>query len=125
MASVRDTTSGDKDWSFRRTSGGELRRGYSTTTSSLFTRPFSPTAELATVATSTPKHLPAVRLLTDILAELRQLTDKVAVDEEIQSQINDWRFAAMVIDRLCLVAFTLFTVISTFAILFSGPHVIA
>ena len=56
-----------------------------------------------------------------ILEELRQLTGKVERDEVKQDQVNDWRFAAMVVDRLCLVAFTTFTVVSTFTILLSAP----
>jgi len=61
------------------------------------------------------------RLLSSILEELRQLTGKVERDEVKQEQVNDWRFAAMVVDRLCLVAFTTFTVVSTFTILLSAP----
>jgi len=61
------------------------------------------------------------RLLSNILDELRQLTGKVDRDEARQDEVNDWRFAAMVVDRLCLCAFTIFTVVSTFAILLSAP----
>ncbi|VDN59065.1 unnamed protein product [Dracunculus medinensis] len=38
---------------------------------------------------------------------------------------NDWKFAAMVVDRMCLFTFTLFIVISTCAIMFSSPHLVA
>jgi nicotinic acetylcholine receptor len=31
--------------------------------------------------------------------------------------IGDWKFAAMVIDRFCLITFTAFTVITTIAVL--------
>jgi len=61
------------------------------------------------------------RLLSSILEELRQLTGKVERDEMKQDEVNDWRFAAMVVDRLCLIAFTTFTVVSTFTILLSAP----
>lgn len=37
---------------------------------------------------------------------------------------KDWKFAAMVVDRLCLIIFTLFTIISTVAVLFSAPNFI-
>ena len=60
-------------------------------------------------------------LLSNILDELRELTGKVERDEAKQDKINDWRFAAMVVDRLCLCAFTIFTVVSTFTILLSAP----
>jgi hypothetical protein len=139
IASVFDSTSGDKDWCQRcsRMSGSVsgsgvgsgsdgLKRVLSTTSNS-FSRPFSAAADVTSIApvttSSQPNH--AVRLLKDILSELRQLTDKVTLDDEIQTEINEWRFAAMVVDRLCLCAFTIFTVISTFATLFTAPHVIA
>ena len=63
--------------------------------------------------------------LRDILKELRYMTEKMRKDNDFQEQCNDWKFAAMVIDRLCLWVFTIFTIVSTFAILFSAPHVIA
>lgn len=37
---------------------------------------------------------------------------------------NDWKFAAMVIDRMCLIIFTLFTIIATITVLLSAPHII-
>ena len=59
-----------------------------------------------------------------ILKELKVLTNKVKSDEEVADKCNDWKFAALVIDRLCLWMFTVFTVVSTMAIIFSAPHVI-
>ena len=63
--------------------------------------------------------------LREILRELRFLTEKMKKDEEFEDHCNDWKFAAMVIDRLCLWMFTMFTIVSTFAILFSAPHIMA
>ena len=63
--------------------------------------------------------------LREILKEVRFLTEKMKKDEEFDEQCNDWKFAAMVIDRLCLWMFTMFTIVSTFAILFSAPHIMA
>lgn len=60
--------------------------------------------------------------LSEILKELKTLTSKIKKDEEFEEEENDWKFAAMVIDRLCLWMFTLFTIGSTFAILFSAPN---
>lgn len=37
---------------------------------------------------------------------------------------RDWKFAAMVVDRLCLYIFTLFTIGATLAVLLSAPHII-
>jgi len=66
----------------------------------------------------------AVCLLKSILGELRTITTKLRHDERFEDECSDWKFAAMVVDRLCLCLFTMFTVISTFAILFSAPHVL-
>jgi len=67
---------------------------------------------------------PVVCLLKSILGELRSVTSKLRQDERFEDECSDWKFAAMVVDRLCLCLFTMFTVISTFAILFSAPHVL-
>ena len=37
---------------------------------------------------------------------------------------NEWKFAAMVLDRVCLIAFTCFTVLLSAAVLIAAPHVI-
>ncbi|PSN42989.1 hypothetical protein C0J52_22943 [Blattella germanica] len=49
------------------------------------------------------------RELTLILKELRVITDKLRKEDEAAEVTNDWKFAAMVVDRLCLIIFTLFT----------------
>lgn len=64
------------------------------------------------------------RELSLILKELRIITEKIRRDEEASDITNDWKFAAMVVDRLCLIIFTLFTVIATIAVLLSAPHII-
>lgn len=64
------------------------------------------------------------RELSLILKELRMITEKIRRDEEASDITNDWKFAAMVVDRLCLIIFTLFTVIATIAVLLSAPHII-
>jgi nicotinic acetylcholine receptor len=61
----------------------------------------------------------------EILKELRIITEKIKQDEEFSNECNDWKFAAMVIDRLCLWCFTIFTIVSTLAILLSAPHVLS
>ena len=63
--------------------------------------------------------------LREILKEIKFLTDKVKKDEESAESESDWKWAASVVDRLCLWMFTIFTIVSTFAILFSAPHVIS
>ena len=72
----------------------------------------------------TPLPSGALRELTMILKELRVITDKIKNDEDSASIENDWKFAAMVLDRLCLITFTLFTMMATAALLITAPHVI-
>jgi len=57
-----------------------------------------------------------------ILGELRLLTARVRDGETRLAVCGDWKFAATVVDRFCLIVFFIFTVVSTFAILFSSPH---
>ncbi|XP_070491861.1 neuronal acetylcholine receptor subunit alpha-7 [Chironomus tepperi] len=59
-----------------------------------------------------------------ILKELRVITDALRSEDEKSEITKDWKFAAMVVDRLCLIIFTLFTIISTVAVLFSAPNFI-
>ena len=61
-------------------------------------------------------------LLRDLLCELRFMTDKQRKADDFEDMSNDWKFAALVIDRFCLWVFSLFTLVSTCAILFSAPH---
>ncbi|XP_068211467.1 neuronal acetylcholine receptor subunit alpha-7-like isoform X6 [Palaemon carinicauda] len=64
------------------------------------------------------------RELNLILKEIRVITDKMRKDDDEEEVANDWKFAAMVVDRLCLIVFTLFTVTATIAVLLSAPHII-
>ena len=64
------------------------------------------------------------RELSMILKEIRVITDKIRDEEDTAAIENDWKFAAMVLDRLCLITFTLFTFIATIAVLLTAPHVI-
>ena len=59
-----------------------------------------------------------------ILKELRVITDKIRDDEETTAIENDWKFVAMVLDRLCLLFFTAFTIIATIAFFLTAPHII-
>jgi len=71
---------------------------------------------------SYPSGVP--RELSLILKEIKVITDKIRDDEEASAIESDWKFAAMVLDRLCLITFTLFTIIATLAVLAAAPHVI-
>ncbi|KAH8377999.1 hypothetical protein KR093_008455 [Drosophila rubida] len=59
-----------------------------------------------------------------ILKEIRFITDQLRKDDEDNDIANDWKFAAMVVDRLCLIIFTMFTILATIAVLLSAPHII-
>ncbi|VDM65872.1 unnamed protein product [Strongylus vulgaris] len=48
----------------------------------------------------------------------------VEADREEQAS-NNWKFAAMVVDRLCLYIFTMFLLASTVGIFSSAPYLVA
>ncbi|XP_026687443.1 neuronal acetylcholine receptor subunit alpha-7-like, partial [Diaphorina citri] len=64
------------------------------------------------------------RELRLILKELQFITARMKKSDEEAETISDWKFAAMVVDRLCLIVFTLFTIIATITVLLSAPHII-
>lgn len=64
------------------------------------------------------------RELQAMLRELRFITQRIRKDDEIRDIISDWKFAAMVVDRFCLIVFTLFTVVATIAIMLTAPHIL-
>ncbi|XP_054711409.1 acetylcholine receptor subunit alpha-type acr-16-like [Uloborus diversus] len=63
--------------------------------------------------------------LQAILRELKFITAKFKKDDEDAEVVSDWQFAAMVVDRICLINFTIFTVASTVLSLGSAPHLMA
>ena len=73
-------------------------------------------------ATTNSSSVP--RELSMILKELKVVMDKIREDEEAATVVGDWKFAAMVLDRLCLITFTVFTIIATLAVLAAAPNVI-
>ena len=60
--------------------------------------------------------------LLAILNELRFITHKIKQDNEDGDDINDWKFAAMAIDRLCIWLFGFGMTAATLGIFFSGPN---
>ena len=60
--------------------------------------------------------------LLAILNELRFITHKIKEDNETEEEVNDWKFAAMVIDRLCIWVFSIYMIVTTLAIFFSAPN---
>lgn len=56
-----------------------------------------------------------------ILTQLSFLTHHVRREEKLDDESQDWRFIAMVIDRLCLIAFTISMALFTALTLLSTP----
>lgn len=63
--------------------------------------------------------------LAAILRELKVITARLRKDDADAEVVSDWQFAAMVVDRICLINFTIFTVASTILSLGSAPHLVA
>uniref|UniRef100_A0A8C9VVY3 Neuronal acetylcholine receptor subunit alpha-7 n=1 Tax=Scleropages formosus TaxID=113540 RepID=A0A8C9VVY3_SCLFO len=83
-----------------------------------------PMGALSSVATGVgaPQAVGVDSLLQAILEELRFVADHFREQDENDSVIEQWKFAAAVIDRLCLVAFSVFNIICTISILMSAPN---
>ncbi|OON16888.1 hypothetical protein X801_07285, partial [Opisthorchis viverrini] len=63
--------------------------------------------------------------LEQIVTELRFITSKMRDDEQ-EALVNlEWKFAARVIDRFCLIVFAIFNLLATVVILFSAPNLVA
>ena len=60
--------------------------------------------------------------LAKILDEVRYIAKRFRDQDEEESVCNEWKFAASVIDRLCLIAFSVFTTLCTIGILMSAPN---
>lgn len=60
--------------------------------------------------------------LAKILDEVRYIAKRFRDQDEDELVCNEWKFAASVIDRLCLMAFSLFTILCTIGILMSAPN---
>lgn len=59
--------------------------------------------------------------LAKILDEVRFIAKRYRNQDDQVAVCNEWKFAAAVIDRLCLIAFSLFIILCTFGILLSAP----
>ncbi|XP_015370105.1 PREDICTED: neuronal acetylcholine receptor subunit alpha-7-like [Diuraphis noxia] len=78
----------------------------------------SPASESRSVCNYSAKELQL------ILQEVRYITDHMRKQQDDQEVINDWKYAAMVVDRFCLIVFTFFTLVATVAVMYSAPHII-
>ncbi|XP_060035248.1 neuronal acetylcholine receptor subunit alpha-7 isoform X3 [Erinaceus europaeus] len=60
--------------------------------------------------------------LARILEEVRYIANRFRCQDESEAVCSEWKFAACVVDRLCLMAFSVFTIICTIGILMSAPN---
>uniref|UniRef100_A0A8I3P6W6 Neuronal acetylcholine receptor subunit alpha-7 n=1 Tax=Canis lupus familiaris TaxID=9615 RepID=A0A8I3P6W6_CANLF len=60
--------------------------------------------------------------LAKILEEIRYIANRFRCQDESDAVCSEWKFAACVVDRLCLMAFSVFTIICTIGILMSAPN---
>uniref|UniRef100_A0A3B5LVM8 Si:ch73-380n15.2 n=1 Tax=Xiphophorus couchianus TaxID=32473 RepID=A0A3B5LVM8_9TELE len=67
------------------------------------------------------EQIPEISL---ILEEVQYIARRFRDQDEGEEICSEWKFAAAVVDRLCLVAFSLFSIICTFTILMSAPNFI-
>lgn len=63
--------------------------------------------------------------MQQIYSEVKFIARRMEREDEVQEAKNDWRFAAMVVDRLCLVLFTGLIILSTCGIFFAAPYLVA
>lgn len=106
----------------------ELKAGASQSSNGNMLYPTSDAS--ATGSVEAEKLLPASRSSSGVSAEpeLARILDEVRFiakryrnqDDEVAVR-NEWKFAAAVIDRLCLVVFSLFIIFCTLGILMSAP----
>ncbi|XP_049820253.1 neuronal acetylcholine receptor subunit alpha-7 isoform X2 [Aethina tumida] len=108
----------DIDDDFRNVSGGNNASMTTTSLGGAFMRHPTTIEDTALPGSGTQRDL------QHILRELQFITNRMKKADEEAEVISDWKFAAMVVDRFCLIIFTLFTIIATVAVLLSAPHII-
>ncbi|KAK6052861.1 hypothetical protein COOONC_09634 [Cooperia oncophora] len=64
-------------------------------------------------------------ILQRIYHELKVVTKRMMETDREEQAANNWKFAAMVVDRLCLYVFTMFILASTVGIFSSAPYLVA
>ncbi|VDK30649.1 unnamed protein product [Gongylonema pulchrum] len=63
-----------------------------------------------------------ILLLHRLYMEVKEINRRMEEEEESERLQNDWKFGAMVVDRACLICFSLFITLSTCSIMLSAPH---
>lgn len=64
-------------------------------------------------------------MLQQVHSELRSITSRMEEEDKEYDSESDWKFAAMVVDRLCLIAFSIFIFFSTCYIMLSAPFILS
>ncbi|KAG8200859.1 hypothetical protein JTE90_015764 [Oedothorax gibbosus] len=82
------------------------------------------TANPATAAPVT-SCLSYQREISDILSEIKFITKRMRDDDATKEIISEWKYMGMVVDRMCFILFTAFTIISSCVCLLSAPHLTA
>ncbi|XP_072839922.2 neuronal acetylcholine receptor subunit alpha-7 isoform X1 [Pogona vitticeps] len=82
-------------------------------------RPFLPSPELQA---STSEELFSGPELSRILEELRYVAECFRGRDAAQAACSQWKFAAAVVDRLCLVTFALIHIVCSIGILMAAPN---
>ncbi len=60
--------------------------------------------------------------VSTILLEISNISKKLKENDEEGDRSLEWKFAAMVLDKLCLYVFGILTIVSTCGILMSSPN---
>nr|ACP31291.1 nicotinic acetylcholine receptor a6 subunit isoform XV [Tribolium castaneum] len=108
----------DIDDDFRNVSTGGNNASMTTSLGGTFMRHPTTIEEAAVPSSGTQRDL------QNILRELQFITNRMKKADEEAEVISDWKFAAMVVDRFCVIIFTMFAIIATVAVLLSAPHII-
>ncbi|XP_075591814.1 neuronal acetylcholine receptor subunit alpha-7 isoform X3 [Dermatophagoides farinae] len=74
--------------------------------------------------TGTGSHQ-TIDYFNSIMQELRFMTNRYRREDDLADIISEWKYAAIVIDRLCLIVFSTFAVMSLVMCLASAPHLLA
>ena len=57
-----------------------------------------------------------------VMNELRYITNKIKEDDKKEEETNDWKWAAMIIDRLCFWIFAAYLLIGTMVLFYRIPR---
>lgn len=129
IRNIKETENGSRKSSFdmeRRLN--QYMNGHMKSSSTLLSSSF----ETTVFATPGPKpsqleltNQATILLLQRIHNELKIITKQMIEAEKDDSASNQWKFAAMVVDRFCLYLFSGFIITTTIGIMMSAPYLVA